>query len=62
MTAELWRARAIQNFSNNSVIYKHSFAISRRMSPEVCQKFPYPPIRGRREYRAPMRPRQKARA
>jgi hypothetical protein len=27
-------------------------AISRRDAPEVCQKFPYPPIRGRRECRA----------
>ena len=33
------------------VIGKHSFAISRATSPEVCQKFPCPPIRGRREYR-----------
>jgi hypothetical protein len=34
----------------------HNFAISRRDAPEVCQKFPCPPIRGRRECRAPMRP------
>ena len=33
------------------VIGKHSFAISRATSPEVCQKFPCPQIRGRREYR-----------
>jgi len=33
------------------VIGKHSFTISRATSPEVCQKFPCPQIRGRREYR-----------
>jgi hypothetical protein len=35
---------------------RHSFAISRLDAPEVCQKFPYPPIRGRRECRAPDAP------
>jgi hypothetical protein len=29
----------------------HSFATSRLVSPELCWKFPCPPIRGRREYR-----------
>ena len=31
--------------------FKRKSAISRRDAPEVCKKFPYPPIRGRREYR-----------
>src|SRR5450432_2565221 len=30
---------------------KHTFAISRRLSPELWKKFPRPPIRGRREDR-----------
>ena len=43
-------------FSNSSSVRRHSFAISRRDAPEVCQKFPCPPIRGRRECRAPNAP------
>src|ERR1700681_4684702 len=31
-------------------------AIPRRVAPEGCQKFPYPPVRGRRECRAPDAP------
>jgi hypothetical protein len=38
------------------ILHSHSFAISRPDMPEVCQKFPYPPIRGRRECRAPDAP------
>ena len=38
--------------SNN----RHTFAISRRVSPELCRKFPCPPIRGRGECRAPDAP------
>src|SRR3984893_11493366 len=37
-------------------VNKHDFAISRPDMPEVCQRFPYPPFRGRREYRAPDAP------
>ena len=33
-------------------IFKQRFAISWRVSPEVCWKIPYPPVRGRRECRA----------
>ena len=39
---------------------KRNFAISRLIAPEVCQKFPYPPIRGRRECRAPDAPDSRA--
>jgi hypothetical protein len=46
---------AVIQFSN-SVVHEHSFAISRPDMPEVCQKFPCPPIRGRREAGRPMRP------
>jgi hypothetical protein len=35
---------------------RHGFAISRRLTPEVCHKIPYPPIRGRGECRAPDAP------
>ena len=37
-------------------ISRHAFAISRLDTPKVCWKFPYPPIRGRRECRAPDAP------
>src|ERR1700682_5513010 len=37
-------------------ITAHGFAISRPDTPEVCYKFPCPPIRGRRECRAPDAP------
>jgi hypothetical protein len=35
---------------------KHTLAIPRRDAPELCSKFPCPPIRGRREAGRPMRP------
>jgi hypothetical protein len=51
---EYWVARssramtAVIRFPNNN---RHTFAISRLDTPELCQKFPYPPNRGRREHR-----------
>src|ERR1700730_15929018 len=44
------------SFSNSGAVERHSFAISRPDMPEVRWKFPYPPIRGRRECRAPDAP------
>jgi hypothetical protein len=44
------------SISNSGILCIHSFAISRPDMPEVCQKFPYPLIRGRRECRAPDAP------
>jgi hypothetical protein len=49
-------ACAPTSISNSGILCIHSFAISRPDMPEVCQKFPYPPIRGRRECRAPDAP------
>src|ERR1700730_19048683 len=43
-------------FQNSRVMRRYSFAISRPDMPEVCRKFPCPPIRGRRECRAPDAP------
>jgi hypothetical protein len=37
-------------------VLKHTFAISRLDTPELCQKFPCPPVRGRGEAGRPMRP------
>jgi len=35
---------------------EYTFAIPRRGAPEVCHKIPCPPVRGRRECRAPDAP------
>src|ERR1700736_3231230 len=39
-----------------AMTFRYNFAISRRVAPEVCERFPYPPVRGRRECRAPDAP------
>ncbi|SHJ32636.1 hypothetical protein SAMN05444159_0320 [Bradyrhizobium lablabi] len=39
-----------------AMTFRYNFTISRPDTPEVCYKFPYPPVRGRRECRAPDAP------
>src|ERR1700730_12392589 len=39
-----------------AMTFRYNFAISRRVAPEVCERFPYPPVRGRRECGAPDAP------
>src|SRR6202022_301840 len=45
-----WPGRRI-HFSNNQTISNANPRSRGAFAPEVCWKFPYPPIRGRREYR-----------
>jgi hypothetical protein len=52
----LSRSRHFRSISIIGDRQRHMSAFPRRISPEVCSEFPYLPIRGRKECRAPDAP------